>query len=200
MIDILVPYRDRENHLIEFVPNIKKYIPDCRICIGEQVDHKPFNRGKLINIMFKELNPKFFVAHDIDMLPIEVDYSPNPGVTQLAGSKIQLKDYLGGVTMFDAETFKKVGGYHNDYFHRAEDNELRFNLHRLKIPVLELHGQFKTLHHTRKAPEFIAALWYKAQEPRKVQDQLSVCRYDVLNLDFYNDYKGNAYTHMKVNI
>lgn len=186
---IIVPYRERPQHLEQFIPHMRKYLPDARIVIIEQADDKPFNRAKLLNIGFLEQpGDSHYVFHDIDMLPVEVDYTPNPGVTQLAGSKIQLRDFLGGVTMFDRETFKRVGGYHNDYFHRAEDNCMRFNLKRLKIPVLELHGKFKELPHARKAPEFIAALWYKAQQPRKVQDQLSICRYEIIEKLIFDDY------------
>ena len=192
---ILVPYRGRSHHLQQFIPHMKSYLPDADIVVIEQEEGKPFNRGKLINVGFLETIPDYFVAHDVDMLPVDVDYSQNSGVTQLAGSNIQIKDYLGGVTMFDGETFRKVGGYHNDYFHRAEDNEVRFNLHRLKIPVLELHRKFKTLPHTRRAPEFIAALWQKAQEPRQVQDQLSICEYEVLSRE-----RHKGYLHIKVSI
>lgn len=198
---IIVPYRDRPQHLAQFIPHMRAYLPGAKIIIVEQADEKPFNRGKLLNIGFLESErDTHYVFHDIDMLPINVDYEPNVGVTQLAGSNIQLRDYLGGVTMFDHDTFKRVGGYHNDYFHRAEDNELRFNLHRLKIPVLELHGRFKQLHHERKAPEFIAALWDKAQLPRDVQDQLKTCAYKVIAADAITDSKIGQYIHIKASI
>lgn len=197
---IIVPYRDRPQHLEQFIPHMRAYLPADRIVIVEQVDEKPFCRARLLNIGYLEYPDTHYVFHDIDMLPIDVDYEPNPGVTQLAGSKIQLRDYLGGVTMFDHDTFKRVGGYHNDYFHRAEDNELRFNLHRLKIPVLELHGRFKQLQHERKAPEFIAALWDKAQLPRDVQDQLGVCDYHVVAKDLVTDSKIGQYIHIKASI
>lgn len=197
-MNIIVPYRDRPQHLEQFIPHMRAYLPNARIVIVEQADDEPFNRAKLLNIGFLEQpGDTHYVFHDIDMLPVDVDYTPNSGVTQLAGSKIQLKDYLGGVTMFDHDTFKRVGGYHNDYFHRAEDNELRFNLHRLKIPVLELHGRFKELPHARKASEFIAALWYKAQQPRKVQDQLSCCKYEVMTKDVITDSRLGQFIHIK---
>jgi len=186
---IIVPYRNRPEHLTQFIPHMRAYLPYAKIVVIEQADDKPFNRGRLINIGYLEAKPGYFVAHDVDMLPVEVDYSPNPGVTQLAGSKIQLRDYLGGVTMFEPTTFEKVGGYHNDYFSRSEDNEMRFNLQRLKIPVLELHGKYKMLPHPRSGPEFIAALWYKAQQPRAIQNQLGVCKYEVIRKHIFEDYE-----------
>lgn len=198
---IIVPYRDRLQHLEQFIPHMRAYLPDAKIVVVEQADEKLFNRGKLLNIGFLESErDTHYVFHDVDMLPITVDYEPNAGVTQLAGSKIQLRDYLGGVTMVDHDTFKRVGGYNNDYFHRAEDNELRFNLHRLKIPVLELHGRFKQLQHERKAPEFIAALWDKAQKPRNVQDQLGVCKYELVSKDWMTESPIRSYMHLKVKL
>lgn len=192
---IIVPYRNRQVHLAQFIPHMRAYLPDAQIVIVEQADEKSFARGKLINVGYIETRPTFFIAHDVDLLPLNVDYSPNPGVTQLAGSKIQLRDYLGGVTMFDAQTFEKSGGYHNEYFSRGEDNEERFNLQRLKIPVLELHGTFKELPHPRKGPEFIQHLWQKAQLPRAVQNQLSVCKYEVVSRETMEDFE-----HLKVRL
>ncbi len=177
---IIIPYRDRPEHLQAFVDHMLAF-PGHEIVIVEQAPGKPFNRGKLINCGYLETLPTHFVAHDIDMLPIDVDYSPHDGITQLAGSDIQLQDYLGGVTMYDANTFRRLGGYHNDYFHRGEDNENRFNAHRLGIPIHNNHGTFFVLPHPRTGPEFIPALWIKAQQRRTIQDQLSVCEYTVLS-------------------
>lgn len=195
---IVVPYRDRKDHLSQFIPHMRAFLPDAKIVIVEQADDKPFNRAKLLNIGFIEVPGEYYVFHDVDMLPVNVDYTTTIGVTQLASSEIQIRNYLGGVTMFDAETFKKVGGYNNEYFHRAEDNEMRFNLQKLKIPVLELHGEYKTLPHLNSSPSFIAALWYKAQQKRKVQDQLSCCNYKIISREEVK--KPDVYTHIKVEL
>lgn len=193
---IIVPYRDRSDQLAQFIPHMRAYMPDARILIVEQAEGKEWNREKLFNVAVREYPDDFYIFHDIDMLPIEVDYASNPGVTQLAGSKIQLKGYLGGVTMFDHDTYVKAGGYNNEYWGgRAGDNEMRFNLQRLKIPVLELHGTFKELPHPRSGSEFVQHLWYKAQQPRKVQDQLSACKYEVVSREMNKDYE-----HIKVRL
>jgi hypothetical protein len=51
---IVVPYRDREEHLKKFLPAMKKcdFLNDIdyEILIVEQEDGKPFNRGKLLNV------------------------------------------------------------------------------------------------------------------------------------------------------
>ena len=51
---IIVPYRDRDEHLMRFLPamessNLLEGI-DYEILIVEQEKGKPFNRGKLLNV------------------------------------------------------------------------------------------------------------------------------------------------------
>lgn len=167
--------------LEEFCPYLLRYIKDCKLYIIEQADDKPFNRAKLINVGFIEAGePAFFVSHDIDLLPLGVDYAPRIGVTQMATNPIQIRGYLSGCTMYDCRTFKIAGGYHNDYFHRAEDNEMMFNLIRLGIRVSYNIGKFKEIYHPRSGPEFIPYLWDKAQQPRKIHNQLAVCKYKLM--------------------
>jgi hypothetical protein len=192
---IIVPYRDRQEHLDKFLSWMQKHLPNMLICIVEQSDLKPFNRAKLLNIGALECPSQYYIMHDVDMLPIDCMYKPSPyaEVMQFTASKIQLKDYLGGVTMFSHPVFYKAGGYNNEYFHRAEDNEMRFNLKRLRIPVLEEHHEFINLPHVRKSQEFVAALWHKAQQKRSQQDQLYSCVYKILAKNNY----GNI-THLKV--
>ena len=125
-LGVIVPYRDREEHLIIFKKHITEYLNKQNILfeliIVEQTNDKPFNRGKLLNIGFIEagrLGCDYVVFHDVDMLPIDVDYSYSPDVLQLANNFISDTDYtkeiydgyFGGVTMFPIDSFKKVNGY-----------------------------------------------------------------------------------------
>lgn len=193
MLTIIVPYRNREDHLKQFIPHMNKYVPDAKIIVVEQAGSGPFNRGRLLNIGFLEYpDANFYCFHDVDMLPIQVNYTYEIGVTQLASSEIQKIDYLGGVTMFDGKIFQAAGGYHNDYFHRAEDNEMRFRLRQLKIPVRNRFGQFRQLPHPRSGPEFIPELWQKAQIKR-TSDVLKSCKYDLIFRQVHE-----THTHIKV--
>src|ERR1044072_233077 len=189
---IVVPYRNREQHLLQFINYINNSVyRSLNICIVEQSVEKPFNRAKLLNIGYLE-NPAHthYIFHDVDMLPVNVTYESYEklSVVQLAGSDIQKRDYLGGVTRFTNIAFRRVGGYHNDYYHRAEDNEIMFNLKRLSIHVVNNFGIFNMQPHERKEPEFNPALWHKAQIKREVQDQLSICRYEVLHTKEIDDH------------
>lgn len=196
-LSIITPYRNRPDHLKVFIPYMRAYLPDAEIIIVEQADDKPFNRGKLLNIgAIQSKLPVFddccYVFHDIDMLPIKVSYLERKGVTQIAFSDIQLINYLGGVTMFEWKSFWQAEGFHNDYFHRAEDNEMRFNLMNKKISVLNRFGIFKDLWHERTPIEFDPALWQKAQLPR-TKNMLKTCDYKFISKEV-----KDGYTHLKV--
>lgn len=172
-----------------------EYLPKAKIFVCEQMDDKPFNRGKLLNILYLETKPEFFVCHDVDMIPVKVNYLPCGTIAQLASSEIQTVDYLGGVTMFCYMAFELSGGYHNDFFSRAEDNEFMFNLKRLKIPVEQRRGTFEQLPHERNGPEFIPYLWMKAQKKRSEQNQLHICKYELISKQ-----EIDGYTLLKVSL
>lgn len=180
---IIVPYRDRPEHLEVFTDHMAAYLPGIPISVIEQADSKPFNRAKLLNIGVLECIDTHYVMHDVDLLPVKVDYTPTDGVTQLAGSHIQQSGYLGGVTMWDSKTLSLVDGYNNEYFHRAEDNEVMFQLFAHKIDWVERIGEFRPQYHPRTSPEFIPWLWQKAQLPRKKEDGLSNCKYELVSRD-----------------
>ena len=135
-LGIIVPYRDREQQLKQFLSHMKNYIKDIdyEIFIVEQTDDKPFNRGKLLNAGYKyavEKGCDYFVFHDVDMLPEDVDYSYSDKPLHLATHlqehdyETTFFDYFGGVTMFTKEDFKTINGFSNEYWGWGfEDDDL----------------------------------------------------------------------------
>jgi len=135
-LGIIVPYRDREQQLKRFLSHMKEYIKDIdyEIFIIEQADDKPFNRGKLLNAGYKYAVDKgcdYFVFHDVDMLPEDVDYSYSDKPLHLATHlqehdyETTFFDYFGGVTMFTKEDFKTINGFSNEYWGWGfEDDDL----------------------------------------------------------------------------
>ena len=115
---------------------MKDYIKDIdyEIFIIEQADDKPFNRGKLLNAGYKYAVDKgcdYFVFHDVDMLPEDVDYSYSDKPLHLATHlqehdyETTFFDYFGGVTMFTKEDFKTINGFSNEYWGWGfEDDDL----------------------------------------------------------------------------
>ena len=81
-LGVIVPYRRRELQLKVFLDYITNYLNsrniEHRIIIVDQDDAKQFNRGALLNIGFNyalKARCDYVVFHDIDMLPVDVDYS-----------------------------------------------------------------------------------------------------------------------------
>ena len=131
-LGVIVPYKNRKKHLTLFKESITEYLNkkgiSFELIIVEQFNDKPFNRGKLLNIGFieaKKSNCDYVVFHDVDMLPIEVDYSYSNKPIHLATNITSNKQYFGGVTMFPIEVFDKINGYPNEYWGWGfEDDEL----------------------------------------------------------------------------
>lgn len=197
MLAIIVPYRNRPDHLDQFIPHMNKYLPDAKIVIVEQADEKPFNRGRLLNVGFLNTEANNYCFHDVDMLPIDCPYDKILHVftcQQLAQSNIQPRYYFGGVTMFTKKGFELSEGYHNEYFHRAEDNEFWFHLERLFFPILYRPYKFHQLPHPRTGPEFIPELWAKAQLPR-TKNMLNTCEYQLISKEVHD-----THTHLRVNL
>jgi hypothetical protein len=160
---IVVPYRDREEHLNKFIPHMEKYMNESEdvlytIAIVEQADEKPFNRAKLLNIGFLENKDfDYFVFHDVDMLPEDSDYDYEENPTHLSsmveqfGYKLPYDGYFGGVTLFDKESFEKINGYSNEYWGwGAEDDDVLLRCATMGIPIFRKSCKYRSLSHDRK--------------------------------------------------
>jgi hypothetical protein len=142
-LGVIVPYRDRFEHLQAFKNSITEYLNAkgifFELIIVEQDDAKAFNRGKLLNIGFKQalkLKCNYVVFHDVDMIPTEVDYSYVEAPTHLASERASFDQYFGGVTIFPIELFKKVNGYSNEYWGWGfEDDDLFYRCMVNNIPL-----------------------------------------------------------------
>jgi hypothetical protein len=140
-LGVCVPYRNREEHLKEFVPIVSKFLEskdiDFKIYFAHQTDDKLFNRGAMKNIAAKhafEDGCDYIVWHDIDMVPEDdtCDYSfPNDNpqhiAVRISQSDYQLKyeEYFGGAVVFSKEQVERTNGYSNDYWDWGmEDDDL----------------------------------------------------------------------------
>lgn len=198
---VIVPYRDREEHLRVFLPHMEEYLSkqgiDSTIYIVEQEHGKPFNRAKLLNIGFLEATKDhdYFVMHDVDMLPENVDYSYQEEPTHLAAAASQFNyslpydGYFGGVTMFSRNSFQKVNGYSNEYWGwGAEDDDILYRCYLAGLKVRrQTPGVLKSLHHHRnivendykKNMERIREMWSKKLDWEN--EGLNSCKYSVLD-------------------
>jgi len=141
-LGVIVPYRNRYEHLQEFKKSIVKYLEsknmDFKIIIVEQDNAKLFNRGMLCNIGFIEAqkeNCDYIVIHDIDMIPVDVDYSYSNVPVHLATDNIPFESYFGGMTMFPTDIFEKINGFSNLYWGWGfEDDDLRYRCVKKNVP------------------------------------------------------------------
>jgi hypothetical protein len=140
-LGVCVPYRNREEHMNQFVPHLSNFLDkkgiDHTIYIVHQRDEFLFNRGLMKNIGAKQAfddGCDYIVWHDIDMIPEDdtCDYS-YPGETpkhiavQISQSDYQLKyqEYFGGAVLFTKEQVEKTNGYSNGYWDWGmEDDDL----------------------------------------------------------------------------
>ena len=153
-LGVIVPYRNREEHLEEFKKKISKHLNKqgipFELIIVHQDDAKLFNRGMLLNIGFtyaEKCGCNYVVFHDVDMLPLHVDYSYSDIPIHLPyevyvedGIRKKLRDdfdeYFGGVTLFSNDIFRKINGFSNKYWGWGyEDTDL---LLRCKTAGIEL--------------------------------------------------------------
>jgi predicted glycosyltransferase involved in capsule biosynthesis len=161
-LSVVVPYRDREQHLKEFIPHMERVLQNddiqYSIIIVEQADDKPFNRAKLLNIGFKEsdTDSNYFAFHDVDMLPLDSDYTYPDGPTHLASEVEQFNwglpydGYFGGVTLFDKQSFIDINGYSNEYWGwGAEDDDVLHRCMSLGIETYRKECKYKSLGHER---------------------------------------------------
>lgn len=162
---IVVPYRDREEHLAKLVPHLVTFferdalaraIP-YEIHIAEQAPGRPFNRGAVKNAGFAvaHANADYVVFHDVDYLPIWADYSRVHGPTSLIAYGVQEVDddgpaeTPGCVVALPVDDFVRVNGYSNDYWAWGfEDVDLQNRLLLAGLAWSRRDGTFMPLAHT----------------------------------------------------
>lgn len=208
-ISVVVPYRDRADHLEQFVPAITKAIPGVELLIVEQGNDKAFNRGALCNIGFIFSSHSHIIFHDVDMIPEDVDYSPQNGATHLATAASQFEykmpylQYFGGVTMFDRGSFAECNGFPANYYGWGlEDDALLDRVHLAGIDVFRRNDQrFLSLDHERpygnNPPKENIDIHFKALGSKEavLRNGLTTMSYTLQSVT-----KQEGYTHILVDI
>jgi hypothetical protein len=191
---IIVPYRDREEHLAKFVPHMEKFLSDkeidFKIFVVEQGNDRPFNRGWLINVGYDISSQQgfdYFCFHDVDMLPEDdtCDYSWVDKPTHLASrlSKFNYRlvypEYFSGVTLFNKEHFEWINGFSNKYWGWGfEDDDLLYRCRKRGVPLQEQWtGSSKD-----KTPRYISTMEFNGRDYLEIKNTLSLNK--VVNSSF----------------
>ena len=191
---IVVPYRDRAEHLARFVPHMVTYFQrdklDRQIAVTiniiEQFGDTPFNRGKLANcgFMLTRDTSDYVVIHDVDYLPMWADYSWSMKPARLIWHGLSLNEdwnnFFGAVSMLDKSVFAKVNGFPNTYWGWGpEDLELSYRLRIQGYDFERRDGTYIPLPHKHagfSAPQ----VW--TEEARRTNDHFKKRQANMRNL------------------
>jgi len=208
----VVPYRNREQHLIRFIPHYKRLFPDADIYIVHQLGKGFFNRGMLLNIgfIYAEDKADAFDLSDIDMLAVEgqVDYSFPEAVTHLASAVSQYNyvlpypGYFSGHVLLTAAHMRSVNGFYNDYpGYGCEDDCFYRSFLERNLPVHRRYGKYESLPHERvieKDEDMRKAFkrnWEISSRPRDFSNGLDSCKYEIVEV-----HELPGYTQIEVNL
>ena len=157
---IAIPYRKREKQLKHYikhtVPLIQKFLPNTRVVVIEQNEGKLFNRGKILNVAFKEYEnkTKYFLTNDVDLNPtqkcLEEYYKLENDIVRILTAH---RESLGGVTKLHSKCIKEMNGFPNYIWGWGiEDRALYYRAIIKKFKILETKcnkskSNFTILHH-----------------------------------------------------
>ncbi|NWQ60606.1 B4GT7 galactosyltransferase, partial [Neopipo cinnamomea] len=126
---LLVPFRERFEELLAFVPYMHRFLSKKKIrhhiFILNQVDHFRFNRASLINVGFLESgnDTDYIAMHDVDLLPLNehLDYSfPEAGPFHVASPELHplyhYKTYVGGILLLTKQHYELCNGMSNRFW------------------------------------------------------------------------------------
>jgi len=164
-LGVIVPYRDRAEHLAEFIPALTKFLTantpqiPARILVVEQAPGLPFNQGLLQNVGFVILHQEidYLCLHDVDTLPEHADYSwpDRPSMLVFHGlphpPEVTLI-VLSGVVLVQKAHFLAANGYSNEYWDWGfEDVDFRERLLRRGLKHVNRGGTYRLLPHRHRA-------------------------------------------------
>uniref|UniRef100_A0A673T4F6 Beta-1,4-galactosyltransferase n=1 Tax=Suricata suricatta TaxID=37032 RepID=A0A673T4F6_SURSU len=126
---VLVPFRERFEELLVFVPHMHRFLSRKKIphhiYVLNQVDHFRFNRAALINVGFLESgnSTDYIAMHDVDLLPLneELDYGfPEAGPFHVASPELHplyhYKTYVGGILLLSKRHYQLCNGMSNRFW------------------------------------------------------------------------------------
>ncbi|XP_023582220.1 beta-1,4-galactosyltransferase 7 isoform X2 [Trichechus manatus latirostris] len=198
---VLVPFRERFEELLVFVPHMHRFLSRKKIqhhiYVLNQVDHFRFNRAALINVGFLESSNStdYIAMHDVDLLPLneELDYGfPEAGPFHVASPELHplyhYKTYVGGILLLSKQHYQLCNGMSNRFWGWGrEDDEFYRRIKGAGLQLFRPSGittGYKTFQHLhdpawrKRDQKRIAA---QKQEQFKVDREggLSTVRYHV---------------------
>ncbi|XP_040857397.1 beta-1,4-galactosyltransferase 7 isoform X2 [Ochotona curzoniae] len=196
---VLVPFRERFEELLVFVPHMHRFLSRKKIqhhiYVLNQVDHFRFNRAALINVGFLESSNStdYIAMHDVDLLPLneELDYGfPEAGPFHVASPELHplyhYKTYVGGILLLSKQHYQLCNGMSNRFWGWGrEDDEFYRRIKGAGLQLFRPSGittGYKTFRHLHDPA------WRKRDQKRiaaQKQEQFKVDREGGLNTVHY---------------
>ena len=140
-VNVIVPYRNRELHLWTFTSYLHQFLQrqqiEYRLVVVEQSQGRDFNRGKLFNVGFVEMEKRFpadcYIFHDVDLIPLNLNNiyacSQQPrhmsSAVDVFNFQLPYDKIFGGAVALTRQQFLRVNGYSNSFFGwGGEDDDL----------------------------------------------------------------------------
>lgn len=190
---VIVPFRDRFEELLQFVPYIHAFLNEQKIrhtiYVINQVDKLRFNRASLINVghLLSRSVCDYLAMHDVDLLPLnpKLNYSyPEKGPFHIASPELHPKyhysTFVGGILLLTKEQFELVNGLSNRYWGWGlEDDEFFARMKEAKLVISRpqniesgVHNTFRHLHDRSVRRRDTARLFNQKEATRK-RDRLT---------------------------
>jgi hypothetical protein len=146
--NFIIPYRNRKEHLDEFIKRFSDMLKDKDIDVQFYVVHQihpgPFNRGAMNNIGFLEfckVRPDgMFIFHDVDTYPTywgSIPYEVEKGAFKRPVINSTPNNNLGLICTCWKEEYEKTNGFPNYWGWGSEDSSLYYRAKKLNIPIDE---------------------------------------------------------------
>lgn len=206
-VAILVPYRNRAEHLKIFIYNLHKVLSRQQIDYGvfviEQGDDAGFNRAKLLNVGYVESTALYdyqcFVFHDVDMVPLDdrnvytcPEQPRHMSVNVNNKSTIYYSYFFGGVSAVNKEQMLRVNGYSNKYWGwGAEDDDMAYRLQKYGYRIYRRPqdvARYVTLAHAKSKPSEQRMGLLNRWSSRITKDGLNSLKYRRMDMAFKKLY------------
>ncbi|XP_045774812.1 beta-1,4-N-acetylgalactosaminyltransferase bre-4 [Maniola jurtina] len=216
-VAIIVPYRDRQQHLAIFLNHMHPFLMKQQIEYGifiiEQEGNSDFNRAKLMNVGFaesqkqKEGGWQCFIFHDIDLLPLDSRnlYSCPRQPRHMSASidklnfKLPYEDIFGGVSAMTLEQFTKVNGFSNKYWGwGGEDDDMFYRLKKVNYHIARYKmsiARYAMLDHKKSSPNPKRYQLLSQTSKTFQKDGLSTLEYELVRVT-----QRHLFTHIVANI
>lgn len=202
-VGIVVPYKDRKTHLNMFLAYMHPFLQfqnlDYRIVIVEQSDQRPFNRAKLFNVGYSELEKiapyHCYIFHDVDLIPQNV--LNVYGCTQVPrhmSANIDIFNYeppydmiFGGAVAILKSKFEHVNGFSNKFFGwGGEDDDFYNRVTKNGSTICRFEpsiSRYTMLKHKKEKPNEDRYYYLQTGIRRFVTDGLNSLKYNVQKID-----------------